>query len=79
MVDRSGQLLLTSVLAELITEYPTLPDFDAQEMEKMVYTTHHRQHPLGERILARAHEMQSLLRSYARDIQHHVSIIVDCS
>jgi phosphomannomutase len=79
VVDRAGQLLQTSVLAEMIKEYPPLPDFDQWAFDQLTYTTHHRQHPLGERVLARAHEMQTLLWSHAKELQHHVSVIVDCA
>ncbi len=79
MVDQSGQLLPTSVLAELMTDYPELPTYDAHEFEQLLISTHHRQHPLGERVLARAHDMQTLVWSYAKDLQQHATIVIDCA
>lgn len=79
MVDQSGQLLPSSVIASLIDEYPLLPERDAQTFATLVHTTHHRQHPLGERVVGRVHEMLHLLTPYVAMLTQHATVVVDCA
>lgn len=79
IVDSRGQLLETSVLANMIQEYPPLPPFDQVAFDQLLHTTHHRYHPLGDRVVGRIHEMQQLFWSFAGEYQDHSTIVVDCA